>query len=65
MLNNGNRNVIHLNAATKAYVNTSIDDDEVQLRDFSIASFNAVGYPLHWPDFPDLPGLPGFPMIVL
>ncbi|MFX4887655.1 hypothetical protein ABTB91_19665, partial [Acinetobacter baumannii] len=34
---NGSRNVFHLNAASKAYVNTSIEDDEVQLRDFSIA----------------------------
>jgi hypothetical protein len=38
---NGSRNVINLNAATKAYVHTSIDDDELQVRDFSIASFNA------------------------
>lgn len=38
---NGSRNVIHFNAATKAYVHTSIDDDEVHVRDFSIASFNA------------------------
>ncbi len=38
---NSSRNVINLNAATKAYVNTSIDDDELKIRDFSIASFNA------------------------
>jgi hypothetical protein len=38
---NGSHNVINLNAATKAYVHTSIDDDEVLIRDFSIASFNA------------------------
>lgn len=37
----GDRNVVHLNAATKAYVNTSVDDDEVLQKDFSIASFNA------------------------
>lgn len=37
----GEKNVINLNSATKAYVHTSIDDDEVQIKDFSIASFNA------------------------
>ena len=37
---NGDKNIIHMDASTKAYVHTSIDDDEVQVRDFSIASFN-------------------------
>lgn len=38
---NGDRNVLNFNSKTKSYVNTSIDDDEIQVRDFSIASFNA------------------------
>lgn len=37
----GGKNVVHLNAATKSYVHTSVDDDEVLQKDFSIASFNA------------------------
>jgi len=38
---NGSHNIIKLNTATKDYVNTSINDDEIQVKDFSIASFNA------------------------
>lgn len=37
----GQAHVIHLNQAKKSYVNTSIDDDELTIKDFSIASFNA------------------------
>jgi hypothetical protein len=38
---NGSNNVIRLDSKTKAYVNTSIHDDEINVQDFSIASFNA------------------------
>jgi len=38
---NGSHNVIQLNATTKDYINTSINDDEKQVKDFSIARFNA------------------------